>query len=123
MSAAVNCQPLAVNLNFCARTVTTANVLGSSPRRLNPWTFEFKNGVDVLQVPGPTLAGTDVAVPFPVNVTISTTGGLTPTISWTVPTGFTPNGFRVQIYDRGQILPSGQADIIQSANLAPTATS
>ena len=121
-AVAANCQPLTVNPNFCGRTTATSNVLGSSPQRLNPWTLEFKNGTDVLQVAGPSLVGTATPVPFPVNVTISGSG-LTPTISWTIPNSFTPNGFRAQIFDRRDILPNGQSNIIQSVVLAANATS
>jgi MYXO-CTERM domain-containing protein len=117
---------LTVNRNFCARTTATANVLGTTTNpttRLQPWTLTFQNGPDSLQVQGPPLAGTDAVVPFPVNVTISNSG-LTPTISWTIPNGFVPDGFRVQIFDRDRLIPNtGQADIIQSQNLAPSATS
>jgi hypothetical protein len=109
------CQPLTVSPNFCSRTT------GFNANRLQPWTLRFENGADTLQVAGPSLAGTEQPVPFPVNVTISGSG-VTPTISWTIPGGFTPDGFRVQIFDRNAILPSGQADIIHSVAV-PTSDS
>ncbi|MGH8852415.1 MAG: PEP-CTERM sorting domain-containing protein [Casimicrobiaceae bacterium] len=114
------CGPLTVDPNFCARTTASSNVLGT---RLQPWALIFHNGPDALVALGPGLAGTDATVPFPVNVTISNSG-LTPTISWTIPNGFVPDGFRVQIFDRDTIIPgTTQADVIQSQNLAPTASS
>jgi hypothetical protein len=62
-------------------------------------------------------------VPFPVDVTI-TGSGTTPTISWTVPGGFVPDGFRVNIFDRRDHLgPNGEPDLIHSKELANTATS
>lgn len=118
-----NCGPLATDVNFCSRTVATSNVLGPPTTRLQPWTLIFRNGADQLQATGPSLAGADAVVPFPVNVTISGTG-VTPTISWAVPSGFQPDGFRVQIFDRDQLIAgTAQADIIFSRNLQPTATS
>ncbi|MFI4953080.1 MAG: PEP-CTERM sorting domain-containing protein [Burkholderiales bacterium] len=120
------CGPLTVDRNFCARTTDSVNVLGTMTNpatRLQPWTLTFQNGPDTLQVPGLPLAGTDTKVPFPVNVTISNSG-LTPTISWTIPNGFVPDGFRVQIFDRDRLIPNtSQADIIQSKDLLPTASS
>lgn len=104
------CQPLAVEPNFCART----SVFTSS-RIAMPWTLRFtRPGEATLEVSGPPLAGTDVVVPFPKNVTISGTG-LTPTISWTIPDNFTPDAVRINIYDKGVLLPNGQADVIHSA--------
>ena len=71
---------------------------------------------------GPSLAGTEVAVPFPVNVTI-TGSGTTPTMSWTIPGGFAPDAVRINIFDRNIILPSGQAQQIHSAAVAANADS
>jgi hypothetical protein len=61
-------------------------------------------------------------VPFPTNVTLSGSG-VTPTVAWTVPGGFTPDGFRVLIYDKGHLLPSGAADVIHSVPVPANATS
>ena len=110
------CSPLAVNLNFCART-TPYNA-----SRLAPWNLRFINGTDTLVVAGPSLAGATVAVPFPVSVSLSGTG-LTPTIAWNVPNAFAPDGFRVNVYDKSRILSNGQADIILSTAIAASATS
>ena len=111
------CQPLAVNDEFCSRS-TAFNL-----NRLQPWTLRFENGADVLTVTGPSLLGTEQPVPFPVDVTISGSG-ITPTISWTVPGGFVPDGFRVNIFDkRDHLQPDGTPDLIHSFELPSTATS
>ena len=116
------CDPLATNANFCARAI------GFNSNRLQPWTLIFQNGPDQLSVSGPTLLGINnnsilQPVPFPVDVTISGSG-LTPTISWTIPDGFVPDGFRINIYDkRDHLGPDGLPDIIHSPELPNTATS
>ena len=125
--AQLPCGPLTVDPNFCSRTTDSANVLGTTTNpitRLQPWTISFENLTDpLLAVSGPSLTGTDVVVPFPKNVTISNSG-LTPTISWTIPNGFVPDGFRVQIFDRDTFRPgTTAADVIQTQILLPTATS
>lgn len=106
------CSPLAVNSNFCANaTAFNANRVGQ------PWTLRFQRTgeADVL-VGGPSLAGTEAPVPFPVNVSI-VGGGLSPTIGWTIPGGFTADAVRVNIFDRNQSI-NGQADIIHSFAIA-----
>jgi hypothetical protein len=122
----VACDPLAVNANFCARSVNF-NV----NRLAQPWTLRFeKNGFDPLTVTGPPLLGVGInddhilqPVPFPLDVTISGSG-LTPTISWTVPDSFVPDGFRVQIFDKDRPSPiDGSADIIHTVAVPSTATS
>lgn len=108
------CNPLAVNQNFCSNS--TPYVIN---RTLQPWTLRFErpNEAPVL-VGGPALAGTETAVPFPVNVTISGSG-LTPTISWTVPNGFVADAVRINIFDRNVRLPNGQADQNHVAQVNP----
>jgi hypothetical protein len=117
------CTPLTVNPNTCSRT-TAFNL-----NRLEPWTLRFdKPGFDRLEVTGPPLVlanGQSVLapVPFPTNVTLSGSG-LTPTIAWTVPGEFTPDGFRVQIWDKGRIDPvTSGVDIIHSVAVSVNATS
>ena len=110
------CAPLAVNADFCA-TAT-----GFSSNRLASWNLRFVNGADTLIVAGPSLAGANAAVPFPVSVSMSGTG-LTPTISWNVPNGFAPDGFRVNIYDKSRIIANGTADVIHSVAIASSANS
>lgn len=110
------CNPLAVNANFCSRTTPF------DATRLQPWTLRFTRGSDSLQVLGPSLLGAEQAVPFPVSVTLSG-NSLTPTVSWVVPNAFAPDGFRVNIYDKGRPLPNGQADIVHSVAIDPGATS
>lgn len=83
----------------------------------------FLPDVIVLDIgPGPSLLGTETAVPFPVNVTISGSG-LTPTISWTVPNNFVADAVRINIFDRGVILANGQADNTHSVQVDPNAGS
>jgi hypothetical protein len=115
---AQNCNPLTVNANFCAQG--TAYNAG----RLDPWTLVFTRGADSVSVQGPSVTGAAGApIAFPTSVTLSGTG-VTPTISWQLPAGLVPNGFRVQIFDKGRIIPgTTQADIIYSTSLAPNATS
>lgn len=111
----VQCSPLAVSPNFCSN----ANTFNAS-RLAQPWTLRFeRTGETPLTVSGPSLAGTEQAVPFPVNVTI-TGAGLTPTISWTVPQNqtFTADAVRVNIFDRNQPRSNGVADIIHSFAVA-----
>ena len=78
-------------------------------------------GAESLTVAGPSLAGSELAVPFPVSVTLSGSG-LTPTISWQVPGGFAPDGFRVNVYDKNKLGLNGQPDIVHSVAIAPSAT-
>lgn len=116
----VACVPLTTEQRFCARTspFTTAKLDGT-------WAFKVSNGTNTATFALPTVAVIPTTpVPFPTSVTITNSAnGLQPTISWTLPAGFTPNIFRIQIYDRSSApLPNGQQDIIYSTNLAPTAT-
>ena len=121
------CERLAVDPNFCATST------GFNLNRLQPWTLIFQKGTDVVSVPGPQLLGVNSdpingdhilqPVPFPVDVTISGSG-TTPTISWIIPDGFVPDGFRVNIYDkRDHLKPDGTPDLIHSPELPNTATS
>ena len=107
------CSPLAVSATFCSRSI------GFNANRIaQPWLLRFeRTGESALVVNGPSLAGTETAVPFPVNVTISGSG-LTPTLSWTIPDGFTPDAVRINIRDRESFLASGTADVIHSIAVA-----
>jgi hypothetical protein len=118
-----NCAPLTVNPEFCA------NATGFSASRIaQPWTFQFRNGTDALDVSGPSLTANSSAilnqVPFPVSVTITQgTTATTPTISWVVPNNFPADAFRINIFDRSAPpLPNGQRDVIHSAAIDPRAT-
>lgn len=110
------CNPLAVNTNFCSRTAPF------SLARLDPWTIRFTRGADQLEVTGPTLAGAEQAVPFPVSVTLSGSG-LTPTVSWQVPGAFAPDGFRINVFDKKRLTTNGTPDIVHSVAIAASATS
>jgi PEP-CTERM motif len=116
VDAPTPCGPLAVNAGFCS------NSTAYDATRLAPWQLTFSEGPASLTVTGPSLAGA-VAVPFPESVTLSGTG-VTPTISWHVPSVFAPDGFRVQVFDKGTLRAgTGTADIIYSTALSPTASS
>ena len=80
---------------------------------------------DQAQPPASTLVIPAAVVPFPTSVTITnSSNGVQPTISWKVPNGYTPNAFRVNIFDRSSPpLANGQSNIIYSTIVAPTATS
>ena len=118
------CAPLTVSPSFCA------NSTGFNAGRIaSPWTFQFRNGADALDVSGPALTTNSNAilnpVPFPVSVTITQGAtAATPIISWLIPINFTPDAFRVQIFDRSApTLPNGTKDIIHSVAVDPSATS
>lgn len=117
------CGPNSANLNFCARSspFTAAKLNGS-------WSFEVQNptatATATFALPSVTVIPA-ASVPFPASVTITNSAnGVNPTISWTLPNGFTPDAFRVQIYDRSAPpLANGNDNTIHSVALSPTATS
>jgi hypothetical protein len=120
----VPCGPLTVDPNFCA------NATGFNAGRIaSPWTFQFLNGPDALNVTGPALTTNSNAildpVPFLVSVTISQ--GATPTtpiVSWAIPNTFSPDAYRLTIFDRSAPpLPNGTRDVIHADAIDPTATS
>lgn len=113
------CGPLSTNPNFCARTTPF-----SFDKLDGTWRFRVrKDGVTAtFPLPSGNVIPPD-PMPFPSSVTISNSAdGIRPTISWTLPTGFTPDSFRVQIYDREVPTLSGSRDIIHSNVLSPTDT-
>lgn len=116
------CGPLAVNADFCARSLPyTSSLLR------DPWQIQFTK--DTALGPQGSFAAPSVAaatnpIGFPTNVTISSGAtATTPVISWTDPAGYTPNSIRVSIYDKNDSLANGKANIIESATLVGTATS
>lgn len=115
------CGPLAVNLDFCSSSFkyssTTINVA-------DPWQIQLTNNPLVgaeASAAAPSVAAAPL-IPFPTNVTI-TAGAtpLTPVISWTDPAGFVPNGIRINIYDKGDILANGTANNTESITLTGAA--
>jgi hypothetical protein len=112
------CGAFTVNPNFCA------NSTAFNPALTGQWNLEFVNGGNTAIAVTPSLTASAAAAPapFPVNVTISGSG-TTPTLSWTVPTGFAPNAIRVQVFDKNSKNSQGVSDIIYSPNLSGTATS
>ncbi len=110
------CQPLAVNPNFCARSTPF------SPSRLGSWDLAFTNGPNTATITTPTLAGAETAVPFPQSVTISGSGR-TPTFSFTIPAGFSPDATRILIWDKTVTLPNGQKDVVHVQAISASTTS
>jgi len=111
----VVCGPLTVDANFCAAAPAF------SLSRLGSWSITFQNGVNTAVIATPTLTGAETAVPFPQNVTITRSDR--PTISFTIPGGFTPDAFRVQIFDKSVTLLNGTKDNIFSQAVSASATS
>ncbi len=109
------CAPLAVNANFCATDRSF------SLSRLGSWGLTFRNGGDNAVIVTPTLDGAQTPVPFPQNVTITRTDH--PTISFTIPAGFTADALRVIIFDKSVTLPNGVKDVIFSQAVSASATS
>lgn len=103
----------------CTSLTTSPNNCGISrvfdSTLSGPWQLTFLNGPDQASANTPSLTPSAVAsaAPFPVNVTISGTGP-TPTLSWTVPQGFTPDVIRVDIFDKAKSTNTGSPDIIFS---------
>jgi hypothetical protein len=114
-TGAATCAPLAVNQNFCA------NAPAFNSNRLGSWSLTFQNGTDTATITTPTLAGAETPVPFPQNVTITRSDH--PTISFTIPAGFTPDALRVNIFDKNVTLANGQKDVIFSQAVSASATS
>lgn len=111
------CNALAVDPNFCARSVAFSPSLNGS------WALAFQNGSDTATAVTPVLGAAAASpAPFPLNVTISGSG-FTPTLSWTVPSGFVPDAVRVNIYDKtAPSLPNGMKDVVHSQALPGSAT-
>ncbi len=112
------CVPLAVDPNTC-NTIT--NFGTGFP---GPWSLTFVNGTDQRTelTPALTTSALTAPAPFPTSVTINGSGA-TPTLSWTVPAGFSPNAVRVDIFDRSQLTSAGSPNIIFAQTLPGTATS
>ena len=129
------CGPTSTSPNFCGHTtaVTNPKLNGTWGSGLNgTWDFEIQSPPSPLGAtataifPLPTTAGLSLTpLPFPSSVTITNSAnGVNPTISWTLPAGFTPNGFAVLIFDRSTpLLPNGTHDVIGQTILSSNATS
>jgi hypothetical protein len=118
------CVPPSTDPLQCVRTTsfdfTTTKLNGT-------WDFKVQQGASgpsaTFALPNSTVIPT-TPVPFPASVTITNSAnGVNPTIGWTLPAGFTPDAFRVQIYDRSLPLANGVANDIHTQILSPTATS
>lgn len=112
-----HCGPLAINADFCAGSFKYS----SSVINVNdPWKIQFTNnplaGAE-LSAAAPSVAAAPL-ISFPTNVTISAGATpLTPVISWKDPAGYVPNGVRINIYDKGDLLANGVANNIESITL------
>jgi hypothetical protein len=116
-TGSVQCGGFTVNPNFCANSVTFNSALNG------PWNLTFTNGSDqaTAQTPAPTTADLTAPAPFPVSVTISGSGS-SPTLSWTVPAGFTPSAVRVQVFDKTATNAQGVDNIVFSSTFAANVT-
>ena len=85
-----------------------------------PWNLTFTNGTDQKSVLTPSV-GTAPLVPFVSSVAISGSGS-TPTFTWTLPSGLTPDGIRIQIWDLQQPV-ANLRDVIFSRALSGNAVS
>jgi hypothetical protein len=112
------CAPASTNQNFCAR---------SSPYSLaklnGTWNLELESPggtVATFALP-PVAVIPTTAVPFPTTVTITNSAdGIHPTISWSLPGGFAPDAFRINVYDRSSPpLANGTDDSIHSVIINP----
>ncbi len=113
----IACAGLAVNADFCAAAPLF------NPTRSAAWALTFQNGADVAAATTPAIGSIPAApVPFPTSVTISNSG-TTPTLSWIVPPGFTPDAVRVNVFDKSVTLVNGQKDVIFVRSLDATQTS
>jgi hypothetical protein len=87
-----------------------------------PWTFHLTNptinvGLPVASLPTQPLV-TTIPPPF-VNSVLLTPNGLTPTLQWALPSGYTPNRQSVFIYDKSQQTPNGLAPLVYTDNNVP----
>lgn len=112
----LNFDPTSTDVNQFDRSIPyDANLTGS-------WTLTFTNGTDQAVATTPSVGSTTPAMPFVQNMSISGSG-ITPTFSWTIPTGAPVDSVRIQIWDVGNPFPgSGQAhsDIIHNASCNPS---
>ncbi|HJQ65496.1 MAG TPA: PEP-CTERM sorting domain-containing protein [Gemmatimonadales bacterium] len=106
------CGGFTVNPNQCAFGVTFTPALTGS------WALTFLNGSDQATATTPALTASAAApTPFPETVVISGSG-TTPTLSWRVPQGFSPDAIRINIFDKTKTNLQGVADIPFSTSVA-----
>ena len=131
------CGPTTTVPTFCggSAAVTNSKLNGPWGTGLDGiWNLELQNPTATATAifPLPTTTGLSLTpLPFPSSVTIqNSTNGVTPTISWTLPSTFpggspfTPNGSAVLIFDRSTaLLPNGAHDVIYQTILPPGQTS
>ena len=100
----------------------------STPARIATVELTSTRGDDELIVSGPDLTVNDNAIlnPVPFATSFGFTAGptpVTPTLTWIIPAGFVPDGMRINVRDKDDVLGNGTANVIHSVSVAPTATS
>jgi hypothetical protein len=89
------------------------------------WTFALTNptvnGGNTVNVQSMPLGAT-TPPPF-VNNVATTGGGLTPTITWTIPNGYAPTTQTVYIFDKTNKTPTGNSTLISTVTVGAAATS
>ncbi|PKN84230.1 MAG: hypothetical protein CVU51_10875 [Deltaproteobacteria bacterium HGW-Deltaproteobacteria-1] len=111
-------------LTFLPFTITPnqfADSIPYFPGLTGQWKLTFTNGLNTKEVYTPAVGSAQLS-PFATNVAISGSGS-NPTFSWTVPTGYTPNYIRLNIFDLEDRLPNGDANNIFYTDLSSTTTS
>ena len=111
-------------LTFYNFTVSPNQFAGGvmyNPALTGEWLLTFTNGTDSITVPTPSVGVETPQLPFVSSVAISGSGP-TPTFTWTLPNGFTPDGIRVQIWDLQEPV-ANLRDVIFSRALAGNETS
>jgi hypothetical protein len=92
---------------------------GSNTSLTGAWTFNISNptvnGGAVAQVQSPTLIDT-TPPPFVTDVQMSG-GGLTPTITWVRPSGYTPTNQTIYVFDKSVLTPSGGPTLIRTQSV------
>jgi hypothetical protein len=111
--------------NFAVSPNQFASGIYYNSNYLNPWNLTFTNGADQTSVQTPSVFSAPLVpaplVPFVSSVAISGNAS-TPTFTWTLPSGITPDGVRIQIWDLQQPV-ANLRDVIFSRALPGNAVS
>jgi len=101
--------------NYAASTAFNAGLAG-------PWSINATDASGTLSAPTPSIASPQL-LPFVTNIQILG-GGLTPTITWTLPnfTGFDPDRILVRVWDLDRNVVGSVKDIIFDSTALSTAT-
>ncbi|WP_207539154.1 hypothetical protein [Sabulicella rubraurantiaca] len=93
-----------------------------NPALRGPWTLSFSDGSGTTSRTTQAIPQGATQTPFVQSVAV-TGAGNNPTFSWAPPPGTTVNGYRINIYDQGQISPTSPNGLVLSQNFAPNVTS